>query len=342
MIIITDNLKLPFDEGAKIATKNLAHQLKLYNNTYIISLNSKDNLPGVDSYFNINKLLLGNNFYHVIRHHDSNAILYIPSGSASIFSVLRSKLLSSFTGKPVFLLALQPRQYNVATKFFIKVLHPKLIITLSKRTTQQFNELKIPSLPLPLGVDDTQYIQFNLKQKKLIREHHNIALDKTVLLHVGHIQRSRNLEWLIEVKRHNPHFEIIVVGSTFNEDDKSLYDTLVREGLIVIREYIPNMVEIYNLADYYIFPVLKHNGAIETPLSVLEAMACNLPVITTRFGSLPDVFESCDDFHYVESASEITKIIQQRVSPTVCQNRKRIKPFTWEAIARGLVDIVEQ
>ena len=35
------------------------------------------------------------------------------------------------------------------------------------------------------------------------------------------------------------------------------------------------------------FSTVDPKACIETPLSVLEALSCNIPVITTKFGSLP-------------------------------------------------------
>ena len=341
MIIITDNLKTPFDEGAKIATKKLVEYLKNDNYAYVISLNSNDNLSFVNTYFSINKLLISNDFFCAIKKQPSQKILYIPSGSASIFSILRSKILNFLTKKEVYLFALQPRQYNFLTQFFLKAMHPKMIITLSRKTTLFFrDELRSPCVSLPLGVDATQYFEFDPVRKRLAKKTFDIAPEKTVLLHIGHIQQSRNLEWLVAVKRQNPEFEIIVVGSTYNEDDKALYAALINEGIKIIREYIPNMVDIYNLSDFYIFPVLKHDGAIETPLSVLEAMACNLPVITTRFGSLSDTFNEDDDFHFVESSAEIAAFVKARTKKN-CNNREKIASFTWKHIAQKLVEVVE-
>lgn len=341
MIIITDNLKSPFDEGAKIATKALVTSIKNNNNTYVISLYSNDKLAVVDAYFSINKLLINSDFYSAIKKQSSKNILYIPSGSASIFSIIRSILLNIFTNKTVYLSAFQPRQYAWHTRLFLKAIHPELIITPSRKSTQQFNKLKIRSVSLPLGIDDKQYIEFDTEQKRSVRHNYNIAQEKTVLLHVGHIQHSRNLDWLIEVKREHPEFEIIIVGSTYNKNDKALFSALENEGLRIIWEYVPSMVDIYNLADFYIFPVLRQNGAIETPLSVLEAMACNLPVITTRFGSLPDAFNEDDDFHYVESSVEIAQIISARTKQG-CKNREKISLFTWKHIAQKLVEVVER
>jgi glycosyltransferase involved in cell wall biosynthesis len=343
MIIITDNLKLPFDEGAKIATKRLVEHVKDNKNTYVISLSSNHNLSVVDTCFSINKLLINNDFFCTLKKQPCKKILYIPSGSASVFSCIRSTLLNFVTNKEVYLFALQPRRYGLASRFLLKFMHPKLIITLSRNSASCFNDkFNIRSVSLPLGVDDKQFFEYDSAQKRLIREKHGIAPEKTVLLHVGHIQQSRNLDWLIDVKKEHPEFEIIIIGSTYNEeDDKALHAALLEEGIIIIREYIPSMVDIYNLVDFYVFPVLRDDGAIETPLSVLEAIACNLPVITTRFGSLPDTFKADEDFYFIESSAEIAPIIATR-EKVPCNNRDKIASLTWQHIAQKLVEIVEE
>ena len=70
-------------------------------------------------------------------------------------------------------------------------------------------------------------------------------------------------------------------------------------------------------------------------------MACNIPVITTRFGSLPDTFKADEDFYFIESSSEIAPIIETR-EKVPCYNRDKIAPFTWQHIAQKLVEIIEE
>ena len=85
-------------------------------------------------------------------------------------------------------------------------------------------------------------------------------------------------------------YQIVVVGSTFFESDFDLINNLNSAGCLVIREYVPKIEEIYNSCDLYLFPVdtlhpsyfpknYLEVGVIDMPLSVLEALACELPVI---------------------------------------------------------------
>ena len=339
MIIITDILNDPFDEGAKNAISNLVKCIKGINSAFVFSVNSKHNLSFIDSHICLNKLLFNVSFYKSIREHNS-AVLYIPEASITFFSFIRAKLLHLFTGSDIYVLSLQPRTYGFFAKNIIKIIPPCCVITQSQNTAKYLSDLGIKSQILPLGVDNDKYYQFDPGKKKELRVKYGIDDRKTVLLHVGHIQKSRNLDWFISIKKDNPGIEIIIVGSTFNKDDDELHNTLHKSKIKIIRKYTPNMEEFYNIANYYVFPVLQNDGAIETPLSVLEAMACNLPIITTRFGSLPDTFSADQDFHYVESADEIIQIVKGKRLLS-CKNREKIKQFTWKEIAKKLVDIVE-
>jgi len=340
MIIVTDNLIEPFDEGSKIATSKIIEHIYSRTKPFVISLNSPDHFPYVHNIFKTNNLLCNTSFYKALIKQKYNNILYIPNASATFFSIIRAKLLNVFTRKNVYILALQPRVYSKLEQLIVKIISPKLIITLSRKTSQYLSQMNIDNKYIHLAVDKDKYFAFDYSKKMELRNKHGIDSSKTVLLHVGHIQPSRNLDWFLELKKNNSDLEIVIVSSSYSQCEQGLYADLINEGVRIIDEYTPDMENIYNLADFYVFPVLSHAGAIETPLSVLEAMACNLPVITTRFGSLEDTFEADEDFFYVQSSAEIVDIINNR-KKTECNNRKKMLPFTWERIADQLVKVIE-
>ena len=75
-----------------------------------------------------------------------------------------------------------------------------------------------------------------------------------------------------------------------------------------------NIEEVYALSDCYVFPTPPMNkiNSIEIPLSVLEAMACNLSVITTKFGALPKVFEEGDGLIFVDDGEDGERAIRKQ------------------------------
>lgn len=340
MIIITDILKNPIDEGAKVATCNLVKNLKQLCSCQVFSING-NSFDFVDHVVSLNKLLLNLKFFSNIRNLTDNELLYIPESSATPATFLRSIILHIFTGKKITLLALQPRIYSSVIKKIIKLIQPKLVITQSRTSTDYLREIGIKSRSVPLGVDADKYVELPKDTKERLRRHYGCEPGQTILLHVGHIRESRNLEMLVQAQSFIPDAKIIIVGSTYSANDVTIMQTLKDNDAIILSGFMPNLEEIYNIADYYIFPVTRGDGAIETPLSVLEAMACNLPVITTPFGSLPDAFPATGCFHYVNSAHEIAEVVLT-ASQVPCTNRESVKPFTWPGIAKHLIGLIGQ
>lgn len=341
VIIITDLLYSPFDEGAKNTVFNI---LKNFNSDVyhkLISVNGDLNIGFEVEVCKINKTFFNIQFLSNLRSCNYSKILYIPESSATLFSLVRSKLLHRFTNKSVVLIALQPRKYDGLMKIFARFLAPEKILTPSKSYAAYLKCLGLKSTVVPLGVDDNVYKPLDEESINKQRLKFNIDDNKIVLLHVGHICLSRNLQWMLSIKKNHPDIEVVVVGSSYTAQDSELYDELELCGIRIIDQYIKNMAGIYNMANYYLFPVLDDQGSIATPLSVLEAMACNIPIITTKFGSLVDMFNEDDDFHFVDTSDDVLQHLKNaNNSRKHCTNRKKIENYTWKNFAKRIEEIV--
>ena len=336
MIIISDLLRAPFDEGGKVSVLNLVKSFYREFSCGIVSLNSNTDIGLSTVKFQTNKLLIDFRLISHLRSFSDENIIYIPEASITLASFVRAFILRLFTGKKVTVYALQSRTYSTIQLFIIRVLYRGLIITPSVKAADHINRYKLRAEIVPLGVDEEKFREFSVSQKILSRKKYGISLGSKVVLHVGHIKASRNLEWLIELKKNSPTYEMVVVGSTYNsENDQFIYKALLDNDINVFCDYIPNLEEVYNLADVYAFPVLDDLGAIGTPLSVLEAMACNIPVVTTPFGSLPDSFIADDHFQFTATVEEFLRAFDL-IQCTDCDNRSKLKPFNWDAIAKRI------
>lgn len=126
--------------------------------------------------------------------------------------------------------------------------------------------------------------------------------------------------------------KIVIVGSTSTSQDKQLKDDLENAGIKIIAGYIEHIEELYQLSDVYVFPVKNDHSAIEFPLSVLEAMACNLPVVTTTYGSLPDFFVQSSCFTYFSGQQELLSLVRSAFFAD-CNNRHKItEKFSWDTV----------
>jgi glycosyltransferase involved in cell wall biosynthesis len=132
----------------------------------------------------------------------------------------------------------------------------------------------------------------------------------------------------------SPLLDTLLVGSTSTPQDEHLVQELEEVRVRVLRDYIPDIQEIYQLSDCYLFPVASRTAAIELPLSVLEAMACNLPVITTRFGGLEDHFPEGHGLMFVETLEEMREAISLVKEGLETNTRAMVADLSWDNILK--------
>lgn len=120
---------------------------------------------------------------------------------------------------------------------------------------------------------------------------HGLA-DGPVGLFLGGLKRRKNLFFLLEVwaevTRARPEARLVVAGSgPLLEPLRRRAATLGQARSIVFVGYVPERekVEYYNLADFLLFPSAMEGFG----LAVAEAMSCELPVVVSDRGSLPEL-----------------------------------------------------
>lgn len=69
------------------------------------------------------------------------------------------------------------------------------------------------------------------------------------------------------------------------------------------------------------------------PLSVLEAMACNLPVVTTPFGGLARCFRDTPGLYYAETQEAFQEAVVGALGGGACATRAAAEPHTWQHLA---------
>ena len=121
----------------------------------------------------------------------------------------------------------------------------------------------------------------NRQEVERLRTALGVPSDRLLVLHVGHLRHGRNLDALCGLVDDRTH--VLVVASASQPADAGLRARLVGRGIDVRVGYLPAIENVYRAADVYAFPVLDPRHAIRTPLSVLEARACGIPVLSSPF-----------------------------------------------------------
>ena len=276
------------------------------------------------------KTLVTETLIRLTRSEHFDVVLYVPRSGLSAFSLLRAAVLRFLTKSPTIVIDLQERNAGGIGRPPLLCGKPDLVLSPVKAVREKLERYGIDTGFVMPGYDDRVFKPVNPEERSRIKDKYDLPRDRFVLLHVGHVRESRNLEVLLRYHDWGPDIQPVVKAG---EIETSWAHRLRVAGIIVIDEYLDDVHEIYQASDAFIFPVNSPGGAVEIPLSVIEACACNLPVITTRFGGLPETIREGNGFHYYDRVSEIAgKITAIRHSRP--ETAAKVKNLSWEMVFR--------
>lgn len=248
-------------------------------------------------------------------------ILY--RGTRTVLSALRPE--GYFTGWEI-----KPHQ-----RILVRFTRPDMVLTQTPEAVTLFRQLGCSVTQMPNGVDLERFKPVTSRHKRQLREKYSLLLDQSIVLHVGHLEHDRNL-MALEPLQPAGH-QVLIAGSTCMGTNHELIQRLKNAGFNVLIGYQPKIEEFYMLADCYAFPVRPGNS-LSLPLSILEAMACNLPVVSTRFWGLENYFKVGHGLVYVDDPAEIPYQVQKVIeSKTPPATRGMVGEFAWPSITGRLL-----
>lgn len=192
-----------------------------------------------------------------------------------------------------------PRKYYGNEKEFSNC---KGLISISKYVAEQIcfdNRISIESNQVKLMyncIDEEKIYPRTEKERKEYLSNYSIPEDKKVILFAGRLCKDKGIEEVIECikKLNNPNYILVIVGSNFYSSgivspyEKYLTD-ITREikDKIIFTGYVEysKMANIYNMADVIVLPSMWEEPA---GMTIIEAMACCKPVVTTVSGGIPE------------------------------------------------------
>ncbi|WP_414622891.1 glycosyltransferase family 4 protein [Calothrix sp. CCY 0018] len=226
------------------------------------------------------------------------------------------------------------------------------IVAVSSMTAKDTNQiLDIESARIsviPNAVD--QIFQPLLKeQAKSFRQQRDITSD-LCLLNVGSNHPRKNITNILKainiLKQNKLSFHFLKVGADFSEEQKAYIQA---QGLESYISYLgkpdkQGLLEIYNAADILIAPSLHEGFGI----TLLEAMACGIPVISSKVSAMPEVVG--------DAGILVEPTDSQAIADAVCRlynnpdyyeelvkkGLVRAKLFTWEETAEQIAQIYEK
>jgi glycosyltransferase involved in cell wall biosynthesis len=177
----------------------------------------------------------------------------------------------------------------------------------------------------------------------------SIRDDEFVLLLIGNDWRNKGLNCLLEAmaKTANPRFRALIVGADDPGSFRARIAQLRLDGHVQFCRPRPDVETYYAAADAYVGPSL--DDAFAQPPA--EAMACGLPVITSRQnGGSEIITHGCDGLVLVDSADStgLADMIRKLIDDPALRNRlgaaasETARRYTWDRNAAQMREFFEK
>jgi len=272
------------------------------------------------------------------------AVLYVPEASMTLAALARARVLRAAFKAPVAVLGLQPRTYEPFARVLARVLRPAVLLVPSDGMAQIVRmELGAPVNAIGSALPAIgRYAPASLAAKSRARRKLELPDDAIVYLHVGHVVASRNLERLSELVD-DGNAIVVVVGSP-DVVDRGVRQMLETSGVRVNTGFVEDLQDYYHAADVYVFPVESTQGCIDVPMSVLEALACGLPVAATAFGALPELLIGVAGVTLVDAADGLADAARTLAADywgTAGVAGREGVGSTWDVVAGRVLGILE-
>jgi len=187
------------------------------------------------------------------------------------------------------------------------------------------------------------------QERDLFRQQHQISRETTCLLNVGSNHPRKNiltiLKVLLNLKNRQLPVHFWKTGADFNDEQKVFIKTHSLEGFITYlgQPDKQTLVQIYNAADILLAPSIQEGFG----MTILEAMACGTPVITSNMSAMPEVAGDAGILVEPTDVQAIADAVHHLLNnpadrkTLIEKGIKRAKAFTWEATAEQIAKVYE-
>jgi len=346
--------------GTEIATYNLArHLAKLGHNIHVItSLNKGLPKESFEEGFYIHRVGVINKRILEFASFSINAFIVLRRIKPdlihvqSILMVLHALLIRTLLRKPVVVSGRGSDIYLASG--FDKFIY-KLTLARVDAVTAQTNDMKgaIQRLCprdifiIPNGVDIDRFSRIS---KEKAQTELNMKGNEKILLFVGRLNLIKGVRYLIEaadiIKQKCENARLLIVGD--GEERQNLEELARKLNLSQYISFIgqvphETVAEYMAASDLFILPSLSEGF----PVTILEAMAAGLPIVTTGVRGMPEIVKEGENGFLVEPqnpkqiAEKALLLLEDdelrlKISGN---NREKTKRYSWENVALNLEEV---
>jgi glycosyltransferase involved in cell wall biosynthesis len=226
---------------------------------------------------------------------------------------------------------------------------------LSRRLVEELGVRAGAVRVVPMGVDEAVYSPAppttrDARSRDELRGALAIDRDVAMLLFVGDLIPEKGLREALEALRtlraEGRPVELCLVGDGPLRSEVDEIASRGESGLRVLGRQPPTaLVDWYRASDVLVLP--SHGEG--TPLVVMEALTCGLPVVASRVGGIPEVVEDgkTGRLFEPESSESLVKTLREVLAPTTLDSFRRDvaampQSFGVAGRARALLEEIEE
>ena len=245
------------------------------------------------------------------------------------------------------------QQLTSWTKYSVK--QAQKIIAVSQNTKDdlvKFYQLPEGKITVIYNGFDQHRFHTNLAKStsQKIKDKYQIKGD--YLVYLGTLQPRKNLESLIkalpEIINKHPKIKLVVIGKKgwLYSTIFSLVESLNLTKAVVFTDFAPDDEVPFLIASAKVFvlPSLYEGFGI----TVLEAMACGVPVVVSKVSSLPEVVDEAGLYidnpkNYAQIAQQINRILadEKLAEELTKKGLAQTKKFSWEKCAKETLETIK-
>lgn len=168
------------------------------------------------------------------------------------------------------------------------------VIACSNTISEEFKQNRLVIPAIQNGVDTEVFKAIDDSKKIELKEALEISKDKKIFITVGSLIPRKDMQTVIDgFKLYNKNNDslLLIAGDGFKREK---LEAIADESIIFLGN-IPNVVEYLQLSDCFVSASLAEG----LPNTVLEAMACGLPIVLSDIPSHLELFEN-EEFKFFE------------------------------------------
>jgi len=231
--------------------------------------------------------------------------------------------------------------------YFIKNLAYKIVLRHAIKKSKQIitpSEFTKNDIAKIFNIPKEKITVTHLAPTKLYSDTSNKKMAKPYVLYVGVAYPHKNLPllidaWKIFCDKYGNDFQLVLAGK-INYFYQQLINKTKKEKItnIIFTNYVSDkeLAELYQHASLYIFPSLYEGFG----LPGLEAMQYNVPVLSSEYGSLPEVFGKAALYNNFKFPLNVAEIIHQALTDQnlraqlIGEGQKVIHSYSWDTTAQ--------